>query len=145
MYRAYTVFTEVCAAQTPATDVANLYWAAAVCDVASPDALANLVDLGASLEGAPLDEADCARLFQAHMVLQKLGAPCGGKVMPILGETGMLAEAQPVEEARATPSNGRFPGKTPPLQLLPQSMIARGAAAWRAQLAEARETPVSST
>jgi hypothetical protein len=192
-----------------------MYWAAAVCDVASPDALANMVELGTGLEGAPLDEGTLAALFQAHMVLQKLGAPAGGKITPVMAQTGLWAEPQvcpqqnallafaatwndradaewagaglrsrdtyrgmcqvvatacnlrfllasqplihyelarpasacrqAVDAARGTQLNGRFPGMTPPLQLLPQSVVTRGAAAWRARLAEARETPVRQT
>ena len=91
--------------QIPAADVANMYWAAAVCDVASPDALANMVDLGTGLEGAPLDDATLARLFQAHMVLQKVGAPAGGKITPVMAETGLWAEPQVRLQQEALPAD----------------------------------------
>jgi hypothetical protein len=108
-------------AQVAPRDAANLLWAAAVLDVASAAAVDGLRALCSQLEGAELEEGALARLFQAHMALERLGA----------------ARKQAAGEGGA----GKLPGvgDSAPLRLLPSSVLARGEAAWRCLLADAPE------
>ena len=115
--------------QAPAKDVAGLFWAAAVLDVASTAALEGLREVCRQLEGAELDEATWARLFQAHMALERLGAARKAAAASTGAASGSGGKEAEVEGA--------------PLQLLPGAALVRGEAAWRCQLADASERPVS--
>jgi hypothetical protein len=104
--------------QVAPKDVARLFWAAAVLNVASTDALDNMRQLGASLRPEDLDRDALARLFQAHMALAKLMVPSAR------GSAGRAEQEQPLKP------------------LLPGEVLAHAEAAWRCHLHSGSETEV---
>lgn len=99
--------------QITAKDRAQLFWAAAVLDVASPAALERLAELLSTVQPADVDRDFHAKLFQAHMALERLAAAAAG-----------------------TESGDKEPMARPPLRLLSGEMLAQAEAAWRCVLAD---------
>lgn len=102
-------------AQISAKDREQLFWAAAALDVTSAGALDALGSLLAGLRVEDVVRGCQARLFQAHMALERLAAP------------GRLGEKE---------------GTRSPLALLPGELLVHAEAAWRCTLADAAETQV---
>jgi len=100
--------------QITAKDRAQLFWAAAVLDVTSPAALERLAELLSTVRPADVDRDFHAKLFQAHMALERLAAAAAG--------------AEPGDKE---------PTVRPPLRLLSGEMLAQAEAAWRCVLADA--------
>lgn len=107
--------------QVTAKDREQLFWAAAVLDVASAGTLEQLGKLMSALQPADLGRQSQPRLFQAHMALERLA---------------------PSAAAGAPP--GDKEGTRAPVQLLPGEVLAHAEAAWRCALADAPETQVCS-
>ena len=114
----------------PAKETAALFWAAAVLDVASAAALEGLRVMCRQLERAELDEGTWAWLFQAHMALERVAV-------------AQKAAAAGSGEAGSSGGTKGEADEDAPLRLLPECVLVRGEAAWRCQLADASERPVS--
>ena len=96
-------------------DRAQLFWAAVVLDVVTPSLLEDLGHLLEGLQSQDFGSDWQARLFQAHMVLER-----DGRYRQAWQQKGILA-------------------------LLPGELLAQAEAAWRCALADTAETQVRGT
>ena len=106
--------------QVTAKDREQLFWAAAVLDVASSGVQEQLGKLMSALQPAELGRESQTRLFQAYMALERLV----------------------LSAAAGAPPGDKEEGTRTPVQLLPGELLASAEAAWRCALADAPETQV---